>query len=222
MAISHNEHEHEEHSNSLGHELLHHLPYAIFSVAVALVVLSLVDSGSDSEQALDRADSLFHNFHFLHIVFASTGTVLTFLRFSSSVMTGFLIGIFSPALFCTLSDAILPYYGGRLLGVDMHWHVCFYSELPNVLPFLIVGVLNGVVMARHHYSKLATFSVGSHFIHILVSSLAASMYLLSHGFAHWSSQIGVVFLFLIVAVLVPCTVSDVVVPMLFAKAHKKK
>jgi hypothetical protein len=221
-----NEHEHEGHSTSLAEELLHHLPYAIFSVAFSLILLSLITHvssyGIDAAETAEKADSLFHNFHFLHIIFAATGTMITFLRFSQSYLKGLLVGIFSPAVFCTLSDAILPYYGGRMLGVDMHWHVCFYSELPNVLPFLIVGVINGVVMAHHHYSKLGTFSVGSHFVHILVSSLAASTYLLSHGFLNWSEQIGFVFLFLIVAVLIPCTVSDIVVPLLFAKADKKR
>jgi hypothetical protein len=221
----HNDLEHEKHSGSLTHELLHHLPYAIFSVSFALILLSLVSHVGpaviDLADTAQKADALFHNFHFLHIIFAATGTVITFLRFSNSFLKGLFVGIFSPAVFCTLSDAVLPYYGGRMLGVAMDWHVCFYSELPNVLPFLIIGVINGFVMARHHYSKLADFSVGSHFVHILVSSMAASFYLLSHGFVDWSARIGFVFLFLIVAVLVPCTVSDVVIPMLFAKAERR-
>lgn len=223
MAHHHeNDHEHEAHSSSLSEELLHHLPYAIFSVAASLIVLSFFTHiGGNLDAFAERADALFHSFHFLHIVFASTGTVLTFLRFSSSVPQALLVGIISPILFCSLSDAILPYYGGRLLGVPMHWHLCFYSELNNVLPFLIVGIINGFVMAYHHYAKLLSFSIGSHFVHILVSSLASSFYLVAHGFYNWSHSIGYVFLFLIGAVLVPCTMSDVVVPMLFAKAHKR-
>lgn len=219
-----NDHEHEGHSESLGHELLHHFPYAIFSVALGLIVLSFVThtGSANIEQATEQAHSLFHNFHFLHIIFAATGTVIMFLRFSNNILGGLLVGALSSMVFCSLSDAILPYYGGRLLGVPMDWHLCFYSELPNVLPFLLVGLLNGFIMARHHYSKLATFSVGSHFVHILVSSLASCLYLLSYGFTDWSESIGAVFLFLIFAVLVPCTMSDVVVPILFAKAHKKR
>jgi hypothetical protein len=216
--------EHDEHSESLFHELLHHFPYAIFSVSFGLILLSFLTHGTitSPEVASEQAHALFHNFHFLHIIFAATGTVVTYLRFSKNILNGLLIGIISPAIFCTLSDSILPYLGGRMLGVDMHWHLCFYSELPNVLPFLFVGVINGFVMGKHHYAKLAAFSVGSHFIHILVSSLASCLYLLSYGFSNWSESIGAVFLFLIFAVLLPCTLSDVVVPMLFAKAHKKK
>ncbi len=220
-----NRHEHEAHDASLWHELMHHLPYAIFSVAFALCILSLLTYGGTSNESLeavtDRADALFHNFHFLHIIFAATGTVVTYLRFSRMILPGLLMGIFSPAIFCTLSDAVIPYYGGRLLGVPMDWHICFYSELPNILPFLFTGILTGFVMGHHHYNKLGSFSVGSHFVHILISSVAASLYLLANGFFEWSHQIGYVFLFLIVAVLIPCTVSDVVVPMIFAKRINK-
>jgi len=219
MAHLHNDQEHESHSSSLSEELLHHLPYAIFSVAASLIVLSFFSHAGSGNA--EQADALFHSFHFLHIVFAATGTVLTFMRFSSSVPQALIVGTLSPILFCSLSDAILPYYGGRLLGVPMHWHLCFYSELQNVVPFLVVGILNGFVMAYHHYANLLSFSIGSHFVHILVSSLAASFFLVAHGFYNWSPSIGYVFLYLIGAVLIPCTMSDVVVPMLFAKAHKK-
>lgn len=213
--------DHEEHSHLLVHELLHHFPYAIFSIAISLALISLITHvPSNPEQIHEMSDALFHNFHFLHIVFAATGTVITFLRFSSSYLKGVLLGIFFPIIFCSLSDAILPYYGGRLLGCAMTWHICFYDELANVVPFLLVGVINGVVMSSHHYEELLKFSVRSHFLHIFVSSVAATLYLVAHGFTDWSEQMGIVFLFLIGAVLVPCTISDVVVPMIFAKGER--
>ena len=53
-----------------------------------------------------------------------------------------------------------------------------------------------------------------------VSSLASTFYLVAHGFAHWHTQIGLVFLSLIVAVVIPCTLSDLVVPMTFARAGR--
>ena len=82
--------EHEGHSTSLVHELMHHLPYAIFSVALSLIVLSLITHVTSiwhgyCQETQEKADALFHNFHFLHIIFAATGTVITFLRFSKSL-----------------------------------------------------------------------------------------------------------------------------------------
>jgi hypothetical protein len=213
------------HGHSIVSELVCHLPYAIFSVALSLTLLSfttyLTCHLGSSLVLCNGASVLFHNFHFLHIVFAMTGTLIAFFRYSQSVVRGILTGICTTMIFCTLSDAVLPYLGGVLLGVDMHFHLCFLSELSNVLPFLFVGTLNGLIMGKYHKSPGAFNSVLSHFLHILVSSLASTFYLVSHGMVHWYSSIGMVFLFLIVAVVIPCTLSDVVIPIAAAKAGKK-
>ena len=217
-------HEH-DHGHSLLDELICHLPYAIFSVAFGLIVLSFVTyfSYTDSTAvACKKADVLFHSFHFMHIVFAATGTLITFFRFSKDLGRALLLGIFSPAIFCTLSDSILPYIGGELLGVHMHFHLCFVTELQNVIPFLVVGIINGYVMSRHHGSKQWLYAITSHAVHIMVSSLASIFYLVAHGCVDWYRFIGAIFIFLIIAVVMPCTMSDVVVPMLFARAGKKK
>jgi hypothetical protein len=153
----------------------------------------------------------------MHIVFATTGTLITFFRFSKNVSRALLVGILSPMVFCVLSDAVLPYIGGRMLGVSMDLHFCFISEWHNVIPFLCVGLINGFVMRHHCDSEQASHGLTSHAMHIFVSSLASMFYLVSHGLADWYTQIGMVFLLLIVSVVIPCTLSDVVVPMFIAK-----
>lgn len=212
-----------DHDHSLYGELICHLPYAVFSVAIGLAILSFVSVAQESaEQFVKTSNILFHSFHFMHIVFAATGVLITYFRFSKNVVGALIVGTISPAIFCTLSDAVLPYIGGQMLGVHMNFHLCFLTELHNVIPFLLVGIVNGFVMSQHEQEKQGLYSLFSHFMHILVSALASLFYLVSHGFTDWYSSIGMMFLFLIVAVVVPCTLSDVVVPMIFAKAHKKK
>ncbi len=212
------------HEHTIYSELMCHLPYAIFSVAFGLAVLSFMSSGSTEHATTshmnDRATILFHSFHFMHIIFAVTGTLITYFRFSKNVFKAIIVGVISPSIFCMLSDAVLPYFGGRLLGGTMNFHLCFVSELNNVLPFLFVGLINGIIMSTHHASRQEIYSLFSHFLHILVSSLASIFYLVSQGLTNWYDHIGMVFLFLIIAVVVPCTLSDVVVPMLFARSGK--
>ena len=74
------------HEHTLKGELVHHLPYAIFSVAFALSMLSLltfVARGFGDPVVTNKGfKMLFHSFHFMHIVFAATGTLITFFRFS--------------------------------------------------------------------------------------------------------------------------------------------
>lgn len=212
------------HEHTLIGELLCHLPYAIFSVAFGLTILSFVSYfsfGESVEIARRKADVLFHSFHFMHIVFAATGTLITFFRFSKNYLKAILLGIFSPMVFCTLSDSILPYIGGQMLGMHMHFHLCFITELPNVLPFLFVGIINGFVMSRHQSGRQWLYAITSHATHIVVSSLASIFYLVSHGATDWYRTIGPIFVFLIFAVVVPCTLSDVVAPILFARTGKK-
>lgn len=221
-------HDHAHHGHhSLSKELLHHLPYAIFSLAIGFVVLSIlyfIGLSSPQGAGLSRGyHILFHSFHYLHIVFATTGTFITFIRFSNRVFAGIILSLISPAIFCTLSDVALPALAGKVLGVSMHVHVCFFSlpDLMNVIPFMIVGVLNGLVLRRHSESSLSFFSVSSHFVHILISSLAALFYMVSYGFTAWPSMMGLLLFFLAIAVVIPCTISDVVVPMYFARGIKK-
>ncbi len=232
----HDEHSH-KHDHSHGHdhnhdllehsvidELICHLPYAIYSVAFSLIALSIYSVFSMS---LDPAivkkgcKALFHSFHFMHIVFAATGTIITFCRFSKNYWRALIVGIISPTFFCILSDAVLPYIGGTILGVHMHFHACFLTEPGRVIPFLIVGIINGFVMSRHHESKQGGYSLSSHATHIFISSLASTFYLMAHGFTNWYTAIGNVFVLLIIAVVVPCTLADVVVPMTIARLGKK-
>jgi hypothetical protein len=218
---------HHHNKHFLQEEIMCHLPYAIFSVAFGLAILSFLAYSSCITAAHNSAvclgsHILFHSFHFMHIVFAATGTVITFLRFSTNTFKAFCIGALSTMFFCTMSDAVLPYIGGLILGVNMHFHLCFLTELSNVVPFLIVGLCNGYLMSRHGSSRQSTYSIFSHFIHILISSFASIFYLVSNGFTEWYLSIGPVFAFLVFAVVVPCTMSDVVVPMMFAKADKSR
>jgi len=214
-----------EHELTLYSELICHLPYAIFSVAFGLILLSFLSAFSigntDATLVKKGAKLLFHSFHFMHIIFAATGTLIMFFRFSKNYVKALFVGIFSPTIFCMLSDAILPYLGGRLLGVPMKFHLCFINDFSKIVPFLLVGIINGFIMSKHDHEKQGFYSISSHAVHILVSSLASIFYLVSHGFTDWYAHIGFVFLFLIVAVVVPCTLSDVVVPIFFARAGKK-
>jgi hypothetical protein len=219
-------HSHEVHKNKfytvLSDELACHVPYGIFAVALGLTILSVISAlvtvgKVDTIFVKKLAKVLFHNFHFMHIVFAATGTILTYRKFTNQVLRSLIIGIVSPLIFCMLSDVVLPYAGARLLGVNAKMHICFIEEPTRILPFLFIGVLNGFLMARHGQETRWFYSIGSHATHIFISSLASVFYLISQGFAEVHIQIGNIFLLLIVAVIVPCTFSDVIVPMFLAQ-----
>ena len=79
--------DHAHHDHTIIGELLCHLPYAIFSVACGIAILSFLSAVTlgnavDPKLAKKGAKILFHSFHFMHLVFASAGTLITFFRFS--------------------------------------------------------------------------------------------------------------------------------------------
>ena len=209
----------------VNHEMICHFPYAVLSVALSMIaagILGYFSFGAAPKVIEHGSMVLFHSCHFLHIVFAATGAVLTFFRYSKDVLKGLIVGALSAIVFCILSDVLLPYFVGEIMGINMQLHICFISELSNVLPFLIVGVFNGWLLSKHHAGEQSFFSIWSHFAHIFVSSLASMLYTISHGMHDWYNYMGILFMLLIIAVVIPCTLSDVVVPAYFAGMGKKK
>lgn len=220
---SHSSHDHDHGCGDMKSEIVSHFPYAVFSVALGLIGAAILDYfsfGATPQVVAKGMHTLFHAFHFMHIVFAATGAMLTFFRHSNETIKGFVICSLSTVIFCITSDVLLPYIAGTLFGVPMKLHICFVSELSNVLPFLAIGTFNGWLLAQHGKHMHDTYSLWSHFAHIFVSSIAALLYTISHGFNGWSHHMGMLFLLLIIAVVIPCTLSDVVIPLFFAKDKK--
>jgi hypothetical protein len=222
-------HEHGEHKHhSITEELLCHAPYAILAVTICLAIVSFWSFTSTEnvlgDVACKSASRLFHGFHFIHLVFSATGVLVTYFRFSHNrnVLRGLVIGGITAATVCILSDAVLPYLGGCLIGAPIKFHFCWLYELHNVLPFLLVGLLNGWILSTHNNGRQVHYSAFSHTGHIIPSSFASLFYMISYGFVTWYSHIGLVFLVLLFAVVVPCTLSDLVIPMLVARADGKK
>lgn len=222
------------------HELMHHLPYGTLSVACALMVLSMVsvffvpDAHALAHHAAGHAhdhgscgmvsgmDILFHSFHFTHILFAASGAMVTFYRYSKNVVAGVIAGVVSSVVFCTLSDILLPYAAGTLLGVSMELHICFSSELTNILPFLFVGVINGLIISRGKEEHAEQHSVSLHFFHTFISAMASIFYAIGHGLSDFHAYFGMFFMLMLVAIVIPCTLSDVVVPIVWARMVQKK
>jgi len=221
FSVEHHERE-KSLKNLIWEEFACHAPYGIVAVLVSLTIISItssfVSTNSIDPLLLKKlSKGLFHTFHFMHIVFATTGTILTYSRFSKNLFHAFLVGLVSPSFFCLLSDVVLPYIGARMLGVAAKMHICILEEPLRLLPFLCIGLFNGIVMAYYGDRRKWFHAMGSHAMHVFISAFASVFFLISQGFAHVDVQIGNLFLLLIVAVIIPCTFSDLIIPMLIAK-----
>ncbi len=205
-------------------ELLCHIPYGILSVAASLFLTSLILFWTPVTPTFSKdASTLFHTLHFIHILFASSSVVLAFRKYSDNILAALSLGIIVPAVFCTLSDVFLPYWGGQLFGLNVTLHLCFKHHLSSILPFLFAGMINGLLLSyKKNCDDMMSQAMVSHFSHSFISALASILYLISHGLASLKHDMGIIFILLLVSVIIPCIVSDVIVPAFCARAFTTK
>ena len=200
-------------------ELKEHLPYSIFSVVVGMVILGLFTFGAKalgSPDILESSKNLFHLFHPVHILFSATATTAMFWRYEKNFLKALIVGSAASVFICGVSDIFIPYIAGFLLGVKMDLHVCVIRHPGIIIPFVLVGVFVGFVIPN--LTKKST--IFSHAAHVLVSSMASLLYLIGFGLTEWIHVAGLVLIYMVLAVVIPCCTSDIVFPLLLTGKPK--
>lgn len=206
----------EGHTRHIAEELQEHLPYAVLSVAIALAILGMLTFVSvllGAANFAKAAKSLFHVFHPLHMLFSATATTAMFWRHERRLFKAMIIGLVGAAGICGLSDIVIPYISGFLLGVKMELHICLIRHPMVIVPFLISGIFVGLIVPTSTHGA----TIFTHSAHVLVSSVASVLYLVSFGLSGWVEVGGMVFIYMVLAVLLPCCTSDIVFPLLFTE-----
>jgi len=197
----------------LREELLAHLPFSIFSTVggmMLVAILTFIGQPFYGEKLPDAFRELFHIFHPVHMLFSATATTAMFWQYERRVVKALIVGLAGALLVCGASDILIPHVSGLMLGVKMHFHICVIEHPGLVLPFAAVGVLAGFLASGH----IVRATVFSHSVHVLISSSASLLYLVSFGLQNWTDQAGWVFIFVVLAVMVPCCFSDIILPLL--------
>jgi hypothetical protein len=81
-----------------------------------------------------------------------------------------------------------------------------------VIPFAVFGVILGLTSTEVFLNRNST--IFSHSAHVFVSTIASILYLTSYGFLDWMENMFIVFIIVVLAVLIPCCTSDVILPLL--------
>ena len=206
-------------------ELGHHLPYTIFGVSMGLVLMGMLTflaTLMHSEDSLSVASSeMFHVTHASHILFSAVATTAMFWKHEKRILKAIIVGALGSIGICALSDSIFPTIGGRLLGVQMHMHICILEHPGIIIPFAVVGVIAGFLIL----GAIEKSTQYSHSVHVLFSSISAILYLIGFGLHEWIHQLGGVFIITVIAVMVPCCLSGIVFPLVCAHhncAHDEK
>jgi len=157
--------------------------------------------------------NIFYILHPLHVLLSAFTTAAMYIIYNKknkrkNLLMIFLVGYLGSIVIATLSDSIIPYLGEALLNLpNKEIHIGFIEKwwLINPLSFL------GITIA---YFKPTTKI--PHSGHVLLSTWASLFHVIMamEAIINWFLFV-VVFIFLFLAVWIPCCTSDIVFPLLF-------
>ena len=153
---------------------------------------------------------LLHPTHVLFSALATTGVYRTHTR--STLMKTFFVGYVGSVGIATLSDSIIPYLGEWILDLpNKELHLGLIEKWWMVNPMALAGIVLAYLLPK---TKVP------HAGHVLLSTWA-SLFHIAMSLQGSVNLIAVccIFLFLFLAVWVPCCTSDIVFPLLFSADH---
>jgi hypothetical protein len=204
----------------ISHELKHHAPFtATGAVSGIILMVLLIVTGATTK----LSEAAFDVFHPLHVVLSALVTTAMYrLHGGRKLWAVALIGYTGSIGIATLSDAIMPFWGGTLLGIHMHFHLPFIE--PEKMPYVGVPVwilINSAAVIGIVVGGLFPTTKLPHAGHVLLSTWASlfGFTAFAMGDPNWLPRLPFVFIFLFLAVWIPCCASDIIYPLLWTKGH---
>ena len=189
-------------TKELIHEIKHHLPFTAVATLIAIVIVIILQYLI--KQSL--SESLFEVFHPIHIIASAMVTAGIFYKYKPRFFPALLIGITGAIIIGSLSDIILPWLGGNLLTLNTSFHLPLIEEPLLIIFSAIVGAVSGITTKT---TKIP------HFIHVYISVFASLFYLLAFSTSFNLIYLIGAFIIVIIAVILPCCMSDILYPFFF-------
>jgi len=201
-------------------ELKIHAPFTLFGAITGIVIIALFKNLPST-----LSYNVFYVLHPIHVILSALVTASmyelhTCKRISGKCIRGkcnfwilLIVGYVGSIGIATVSDSIIPYLGEVILKMPgREVHIGFIEKWWLVNPLAVIGV----VIA--YFRPSTKFP---HAGHVLLSTWASLFHIImaAGGALHWFGYV-VVFLFLFLAVWIPCCLSDIVFPLLFVKETK--
>lgn len=200
----------------IGRELKEHAPFTALGALSGIVIMVIIVWADVPSQISQAA---FYTLHPLHVVLSALVTTAMYKKYSNrKIWAAVLVGYFGTIIPATLSDAIIPYLGGGLLNVKMGFEIPFIeTEKMPIIGIAKWQLVNSAALIGIVIGYLKPTTKFPHLGHVFLSTWASLFYFTAFGVARWIPLLPFIFLFLFLAVWIPCCVSDIVFPLLFAK-----
>jgi len=198
-------------------ELKNHAPFTIFGGITGIVIMFIIILFNILPQVSNVSLPIFYILHPMHVVLSSIATVALYKLYKpkAKISKAIIIGYIGSIGIATLSDSIIPYIGEFLLDLPNRGiHLGFIEK-----PFLInsaafLGIAIGFLKPKTKFP---------HSGHVLISTWASLFHIImAIGQTISFTLIIGIFLFLFLAVWIPCCTSDIIFPLLFVSTKNKK
>ena len=198
-------------------ELKSHAPFTIFGAVSGIVMIVFLH-----RLPFRISYNIFYILHPIHVVLSALVTTSMYefhkcglMRNKCNIWVLLLIGYAGSIGIATLSDSLMPYIGEALLRMpNRHVHIGFIEKWWLINPLAVIGI------AIAYFRPSTKFP---HAAHILLSTGATLFHIimaLPDSF-NWPIYAGI-FLFLFIAVWIPCCFSDIVFPLLFVTPNTEQ
>ena len=197
-------------------QLAEHAPFTALGAVAGIIVMVIIYFFNAPR---DISSALFYTLHPLHIVLSALATTAIYRRHKrGKLWVTILIGYTGSIGIATLSDIIIPYLGGSALNIPMEFHLPFIetTKMPfiGIEKWIIVNAAAVIGIAIAYWKPVTRLP---HMGHVLLSTWASLFSFTAFGVANWIPLLPFIFLFLFLAVWLPCCISDIVYPLLWVR-----
>ena len=198
----------------IANELKNHAPLTALGAVTGIIIMVIIVFTNVLPQVSQVSYTVFYILHPTHIVLSALVTTAMYKKYSNGkIWAAILIGYFGSISIATLSDSIIPYLGETLLGLESKGiHIGFIEEPLLTNPAAFLGIAIG------YWKPTTKFP---HAGHVLLSTWASLFHIIMAlgETVSWIILLAI-FLFLFLAVWLPCCTSDIVFPLLFIRRKK--
>ena len=192
-------------------ELRTHAPFTTLGAVTGIILMVIIVFGGVLPQVSSISYPIFYILHPTHVILSAIVTTAMYKKYGNGkVWATILVGYIGAIGIATLSDSVIPYLGEILLDLPNRGiHIGFIEEWWIVNPAALIGIIIG------YWRPTTKFP---HSGHVLISTWASLFHIIMAlgETVAWFTLLGI-FLFLFLAVWVPCCTSDIVFPLLFIR-----
>ncbi len=187
--------------------------HSLFTITAALVSIIAVSFLLIKGDLLSKAISFFYLFHPMHIFFSSMVSAAIFYKYKKKIFLAIISSIMISVVIGSVSDVFFPYIGSLLFKIPTSFHLPAVENSFLIFGVAFLGAVGGITFKKTKFP---------HFLHVFISILASCLYIFAYSTDLSLRIILLTFIITSLSVIIPCCLSDIVIPLLFQNKLKTK